>query len=76
MTPCPDCKGSGQRIVDEFEDGTCVLADCETCGGSGEEDDSCPECQGSGGGVERWRCPYCRGTGRRRNEQALDKEGI
>jgi DnaJ-class molecular chaperone len=63
--PCPWCKGSGVKVVDELEDGANVLEDCEACGGSGEEDDSCPVCGGSGGGLPPFRCTSCRGTGRK-----------
>ena len=64
---CPECDGSGQVVIDELEDGTEVLGDCEACGGSGEEDDTCPNCRGTGIGMfgdpDTSRCSACHGNG-------------
>ncbi len=67
IIPCPnpDCE-EGKVLVDEKEDGTPIYEECEMCGGTGEEDDSCPYCHGSGGGFKPFQCQMCRGTGRRR----------
>ena len=61
---CPSCGGGGQ------EDCDCEGGLCESCGGTGhnEDGDPCPTCQGSGqctkcGGTSLRDCPHCEGTG-------------
>lgn len=50
---CPDCE--------TYEDGAWRTGVCDECGGSGrdENDDSCPNCDGTGYPV----CCRCEGTG-------------
>ena len=74
MTPCEKCSGTGNVVVDETDDGVLVMETCDWCDGEGQTDDeTCPYCQGSGGGRDEWACPYCHGTGiarkRRGNEE-------
>jgi hypothetical protein len=65
--PCPNpaCH-EGQVLVEIEDDGSRTMADCEVCGGTGEEDASCTFCHGSGGGLPPFVCPFCKGTGSRR----------
>ena len=39
------------------------------------DDDACPFCRGSGGGMAEWKCPHCKGSGSRKRKASEDDEG-
>jgi DnaJ-class molecular chaperone len=61
-TACATCDGTG-KVTEEHE----AEAECPHCDGEGEE--SCPDCEGTGG-TEEVPCETCEGTGK-----ALDENG-
>lgn len=55
-TTCPDCRGSGQRVVERrtFIGIMQSVTPCEACGASGQViENPCDECQGSGRAPDR-----------------------
>ena len=56
---CPECDGTKIEGYDEND----KPIECHVCDGTGEVDNDCPVCAGSGGGRDEWQCRSCHGSG-------------